>query len=330
MQPTEIEVRVPTYMRPVLLKRALESLLASDFPFWNAIILDDCPSQSAKEVALSFRDQRIVYRANGRRLGGAANIDLAFTPSPFVGGEFATILEDDNWFHESHLGIAVKAMRRRRVDVLHASTEIWQETEGGFRNLHHHPFTVWWGDRERLVDPLEVAARALLTYAVSNAALVWRLSDGVNLQVGPGCTDQWIQESLRGLLIEEPFLFLPVPTVCVSWPLSPPNRAGGGRLLNARLQALYMAVANRFGDGVFEEAAMLALRHARADALNHAIIRSLRVGRFTQIDWTRQNLILLGKSIALRVMSLLEPKYRQAHLWKPGRSGRGWFPSHNP
>jgi hypothetical protein len=201
-------------------------------------------------------------------------------------------------------------MGRCRVDVLHASIEIWQETEGGFQNLHYHPYTEWWGDRERLIEPLEVAARALLTYAVSNAAWVWRLGDGVNLQVGPGCTDQWIQETLRGLLIEEPFLFLPAPTVYVSWPLTPPKRAEGGRLLNAREQALYMAVANRFGDDVFEEAAMLALRHARTDALNHAIIRSLRVGRFTQIDWTRQNLILLGKSIALRVMSLLEPKYR--------------------
>ena len=92
MQPTEIEVRIPTYMRPELLKRALESLLASDFVFWTAIVLDDCPKQTAREIALSFGDQRIVYRPNESRLGGAANIDFAFTPNPFFGGEFATIL----------------------------------------------------------------------------------------------------------------------------------------------------------------------------------------------------------------------------------------------
>ena len=42
------EVRVPTFRRPTLLKRALLSLIDQTYSNWRCIVFDDCQEKSAK------------------------------------------------------------------------------------------------------------------------------------------------------------------------------------------------------------------------------------------------------------------------------------------
>jgi glycosyltransferase involved in cell wall biosynthesis len=72
------EVRVPTYRRLTLLKRALQSLISQTYPNWRCIVFDDCPNGTARSVVDSLCDHRIYYSHNERRLGAIGNKDQAF------------------------------------------------------------------------------------------------------------------------------------------------------------------------------------------------------------------------------------------------------------
>src|SRR6266404_5450662 len=92
------EIRVPTYRRPALLKRALDSLLAQEERDWVAFVYDDSPDRESESAISKFNDRRIHYLSNSRMLGAAGNIDQAFRKQPLSDARFFAILEDDNLF----------------------------------------------------------------------------------------------------------------------------------------------------------------------------------------------------------------------------------------
>jgi hypothetical protein len=73
-----VEVRVPTFNRPALLRRALESLLVQTHSDWRAVILDDGNIEPTRALLGEMRDQRFVHRPNVNRLGAAKNIGQSF------------------------------------------------------------------------------------------------------------------------------------------------------------------------------------------------------------------------------------------------------------
>jgi glycosyltransferase involved in cell wall biosynthesis len=103
-----VEVRVPTYNRPMYLRRALDALLNQTYENWRAIVLDDGDAAITRQVVSEIGDSRISHHANRERLGAAANIRRAFAREPIVEGEFFYVLEDDNVilpkFIEQNLG----------------------------------------------------------------------------------------------------------------------------------------------------------------------------------------------------------------------------------
>src|SRR5580704_13426007 len=105
------EIRVPTYRRPQWLERALRSILAQDTPDWRAVIFDDSPDQEGRAVVDRLADARFIYKSNPANLRAAANIDQCFQTRPFVQGEYACILEDDNWFYPDFISSNIQALR---------------------------------------------------------------------------------------------------------------------------------------------------------------------------------------------------------------------------
>src|SRR5271170_259127 len=105
-----IEVRVPTFNRPGLLRRALESLLLQSYSDWRAIILDDGNVEPTRALLDELRDQRLVHRPNENRLGAARNIGQSFSSASQVGGTHFAVLEDDNFWHRTFLS--------RNVDIM--------------------------------------------------------------------------------------------------------------------------------------------------------------------------------------------------------------------
>jgi glycosyltransferase involved in cell wall biosynthesis len=121
------EVRIPTYQRPQLLKRALTSLVDQTYSNWVAIVMDDSPQQEAQAVVESIADERIHYAPNATQLGCAGNINRAFATRSLVGGHYACILEDDNWLLPTFLAENIAALNIHGVDLLLRNQAIWQQ-----------------------------------------------------------------------------------------------------------------------------------------------------------------------------------------------------------
>jgi len=54
------EVRVPTFRRPKLLRRALLSVLEQTYSNWRCVVLDDCPDGSARSIVEAIQDHRKI------------------------------------------------------------------------------------------------------------------------------------------------------------------------------------------------------------------------------------------------------------------------------
>lgn len=93
-----ITVAIPTFKRPGLLRRAIESALTADpgtFPF-DVIIVDNDPSQGpteTSELIESYRDDRLLHYRNSRNLGVFGNLNRCIS---LARGEWIALLHDDD------------------------------------------------------------------------------------------------------------------------------------------------------------------------------------------------------------------------------------------
>jgi glycosyltransferase involved in cell wall biosynthesis len=204
-----IEIRVPTYKRPDLLKRALGSIVTQTWGNWVCLVFDDSPDKEGESVVKSFNDPRIKYEPNTVRLGGAGNIDKAFTPVPLAGGSYACTLEDDNWFYSTFLEKNLELCEDKGVDIVLRNQAVWyQEKERVSRTDRTTRGLCW---EEGLISVEELHASLLLFEGVSNGGLFWRLNCGVNLFVGSAVSDSGIQEYCRTWQIDRPVWFARQP-----------------------------------------------------------------------------------------------------------------------
>ncbi|WP_324759665.1 glycosyltransferase family 2 protein [Haloarcula sp. GH36] len=94
-----VSVVVPTYNRPDLLSRALDSVLTQTVTDLECIVIDDCSSTSqARKVVESTNDDRVRYARHEETKGSSAarntGIEMAV-------GEYVAFLDDDDeWYPE--------------------------------------------------------------------------------------------------------------------------------------------------------------------------------------------------------------------------------------
>lgn len=197
------EVRVPTYNRPDLLLRALESLRAQTYPHWIARVYDD--ASSGEEVVRSIADRRIEYYRNAKRLGAAQNIDHCFSPGIRLGGHYGCLLEDDNFWMPGLLSSVADQIEKHPWQLIQSNQRIWSEDRG------LHPYTeTTFGDwfSPGVVEPDRFWLSGLVGHGVSNGGLFWKLNGECNLQVGHTIKHAGIQELCRSLLVRSPILFI--------------------------------------------------------------------------------------------------------------------------
>jgi len=95
----KISIITPTYNRPEMIGRAIESVLAQTFTDWEMIIVDDCPDKPAEEVVRHYVDPRITYIKHEKNSGGAAARNTAMARA--TGEYFAFIDDDDEWYPDA-------------------------------------------------------------------------------------------------------------------------------------------------------------------------------------------------------------------------------------
>ncbi len=200
------EVRVPTYNRPELLARALQSLQAQTYPHWVASVYDD--ASAGEEVVRSIADDRFRYHRNHQKLGACANIDKCFSPLSEYGGTHGYVLEDDNYLLPGFFSLIAETLDRKPWRFIQANQRIWSKARG----LHPPSETtrgLWF--RPGVMDVIDLQASLLFMEGVSNGGMIWQLDSGCNFQVGPSVQHFGIQEACRTLLVDSPFLFVDEP-----------------------------------------------------------------------------------------------------------------------
>ena len=203
-----VRVFVPTYRRPALLMRALDSLRQQTFACWVAEVHNDDPGDSRPlEIVAHLDDPRIEFRQHTRNLGAVGTFNLLYEPprEPFF-----AILEDDNWWEPGFLAALLDALHRHpRVMLAWCNQRIAEELPNRewrlTGELVNPPAT---GDAPRLIDFGD--APQALGALHANGAMVMRTAPGRGYptpQDWPfGAVEHW-----RERMIEHPLLYLPEP-----------------------------------------------------------------------------------------------------------------------
>ncbi len=207
------EVRIPTYKRPELLKRALLSLQSQTHKNWQALIFDDSPLQEAKPIVEALQDKRLLYQPNPANLGCAKNINRAFQSAPYLNSRYAFVLEDDNYLLPDFIAENINALNHYSVNIILRNQELRIEREGISTPTAVTTRGGWF--EQGVYTPLEVHARLFFCEGVSNGGLFWDATQiQSHLQVSAKVEDAWHQELFRTLHIAEPIVFGATP-LCI-------------------------------------------------------------------------------------------------------------------
>lgn len=93
-----VSIILPTYNRAVLLRMAINSVLSQSYQNFELIIIDDASSDQTEALVKSFRDKRIKYLRNKKRLGANWSRNIGIKKA--LGKYIAFQDSDDQWLPE--------------------------------------------------------------------------------------------------------------------------------------------------------------------------------------------------------------------------------------
>lgn len=101
---------IPTFRRPTLLKRAIESVLAQSFKGLTVCVYDNASGDETESIVRAFseRDSRVIYYKNSKNIGGVANMiqGLSAVATPFY-----SLLSDDDFLLPGFYEEAIKEFK---------------------------------------------------------------------------------------------------------------------------------------------------------------------------------------------------------------------------
>lgn len=200
---TTCEIRVPTFRRLGLLERALRSVLAQTYSDWRCVVFDDCPDGSAEGVVAAMKDGRFEYRRNERSLGAIGNIDQGFRNRSMAGGEYALVLEDDNYLLSEHLKTQLDTCCKYDVSVVLSAQLVEEIVEPGLPGRISRHRTLSWIYPEGRYSSSVLLPAVLFSHAFSNGGVFWRLGCASDFEIGDLTRHPGIQETLRMLKLKD-------------------------------------------------------------------------------------------------------------------------------
>jgi len=103
---SELQVFLPTYNRPELLRKTIQSVLGQTVSVEHICVLDNGGFSETREMLLEFEGCGIEYR-DTREFGSWGNLLAA---QKFLQCEYALLLHDDDLIHPEYLEIAIQIL----------------------------------------------------------------------------------------------------------------------------------------------------------------------------------------------------------------------------
>lgn len=197
-------IYLPTFRRPHLLVRAVNSLLRQTCKEWVCELHNDDPNDCAPNGLIDrIGDNRITVVNHSENLGAIKTFNLFFKQ---IQEPFFALLEDDNWWEPDFLETMIAAMSAfRRVQVAWANMRLWEEQADGSwcdtgRNVWNvewtQPRLMYWPDPRQMQGALHSQGAML---ARSNFQY-FAVPESINLAA---------IESVRERTFAHPLLFVP-------------------------------------------------------------------------------------------------------------------------
>ena len=111
----EISVIMPTHNRCYVLWRAIQSVLAQTYPFFELIIIDDNSSDDTEKLVKQFSDPRIKYFKTKKNKGASAARNYGLKKAK---GKFIAYLDSDNIWYNDFLEVMVDSFKKHSNKVL--------------------------------------------------------------------------------------------------------------------------------------------------------------------------------------------------------------------
>jgi len=147
------KVYLPTFRRPGLLLRAVNSVLRQTFEDWVCELHNDDPHDPyPSELIERIGDERITVVNHKENLGAVRTFNLFFKsiPEPFF-----ALLEDDNWWEPEFLEKMFSAMAAHpHVQVAWANMRLWEEQANDtWRDTGRNIWVVDWTEPRLIAWP---------------------------------------------------------------------------------------------------------------------------------------------------------------------------------
>ena len=231
-----IRVYLLTCRRPLLLRRALRSLLAQTFTDWVCELHNDAPEDGAPAevmAELAPGDPRFSYHRHDPCWGPVESFNHCFRGGP---EPYAALLEDDNWWEPALLATLHSELEGRPgVNLAWANMRLWREN--GDSTWTDTGGTVWPpGATPRLFEwPVLLQAFDGLH---SNGAMVFRCAGAARCAVPSGTPFAIIEPSRERALAGGLLL---VPQVLANFALTRRTTRSQARALWAEGQLMLAA-----------------------------------------------------------------------------------------
>jgi glycosyltransferase involved in cell wall biosynthesis len=173
-----LELMVPYYGDPSLLRECLASLCAQSDPAWRATVLDDrYPGADAAAIAAAFQDERISVVRNERNLGANANYREAIRRAS---ADLVVVMGADDRLGEHYVREVRAAADDTGADIVQPGVRVIDENGREHRPLVDlvkrwlTPRVHAAGNGRRVVRGESAAARLLLGDWMYFPSLCWR------------------------------------------------------------------------------------------------------------------------------------------------------------
>jgi glycosyltransferase involved in cell wall biosynthesis len=122
-----VSIVIPSFNRAFTLHRAIDSILAQDFPVYEILIIDDCSTDNTKQVVSDIqRNSSLVkYISHSINKGAQAARN---TGAKAAKGEWIIFLDSDDYLLPLSIQSRLDATRRTKAKVVHSECTVIRDT----------------------------------------------------------------------------------------------------------------------------------------------------------------------------------------------------------
>ena len=106
-----ITVIIPTFKRPHLLKKAIESVLSQTYPHFHVLVLDNCSGDETETITKEFQenDARVKYHCHSQNIGMISNYKYGYDQ---ITTSYFCFLSDDDYYFPWFLETAISDLQQ--------------------------------------------------------------------------------------------------------------------------------------------------------------------------------------------------------------------------